>query len=221
MTPVAYLDSGRTSWLRSTSRLRSYLLTPVVHHDSGRWVCHMSYNLSCERHHMARLDDYSILQLGHLVRSRLGGTYGSFSIWNLSISRLRMFKSQAMCHVTNEHLAQLDLRETRVFRRTRYLATRADRGLQMSGQASQSSMPRDHGNKNWSHLGKILSSTNRAKSRYGWSKTLNALWARRMTPTVLSTKLGITWWKIQTTRVVRWLQLIRTTTSNVQVQETM
>jgi hypothetical protein len=46
--------------------------------------------LSCERLCMAELDDYSILQLGHLVGSRLGGTHDSVSVENLSISRLCM-----------------------------------------------------------------------------------------------------------------------------------
>jgi hypothetical protein len=56
---------------------------------------------------------------------------------------------------------------------------------------------------------KILCSINRVRSRSGWSKTSNALWARRITPTVLSTKLGIGRLKIQTTWVVWWLRLIR------------
>jgi hypothetical protein len=72
----------------------------------------MPYHLSCERLHMAGLDDCNFLQPGHLVESRLGGTHDSFSVRNLSISRLRMFKCQAMCRVTNGHLAWLDLRET-------------------------------------------------------------------------------------------------------------
>jgi hypothetical protein len=51
-------------------------------------VCHISYHLSCERLHMAELDDYIILQPGHY----------SFSIQNVIISRLRMFNCQATCH---------------------------------------------------------------------------------------------------------------------------
>jgi hypothetical protein len=61
---------------------------------------------------MAKLDDYNILQLRHLVRSRLSRVYDSASIQNLNISQLRMLKCQAMCRMTNEYLAQLDLRET-------------------------------------------------------------------------------------------------------------
>jgi hypothetical protein len=56
-------------------------------------------------------------------------------------------------------------------------------------------MPQDHDTKTWSYLGKILCSTNRVRSRSGWSKTSNALWSRCMTPTILSTKLGISQWK--------------------------
>jgi hypothetical protein len=48
--------------------------------------------LSYERLCMAGLDDCNILQPGHLVRSRLGGTYDSINIQNLSISRLCMLK---------------------------------------------------------------------------------------------------------------------------------
>jgi hypothetical protein len=113
-------NSGRKTrlqsyaWLWSMSQLQSYLLTPITHHGFGRWACRMSYHLSYERLRMVRLDECSILQARHLVESRLRGTHDSFSIWNLNISQLRMFKIQAMCRVTNEHLAQLDLRETRI-----------------------------------------------------------------------------------------------------------
>jgi hypothetical protein len=48
--------------------------------------------LSCERLHMARLDDCAISQPGHLVESRLGGTHDSINVQNLSISQLRMLK---------------------------------------------------------------------------------------------------------------------------------
>jgi hypothetical protein len=119
-TPVVYLNSGHTSRLRSTSQLRSYLLTPVAHHGSGRRVGCMSYHLSCERLYMGSIDDCSILQPKHLVRSKLGWTHDSFSIWNLSIPWLRMFKCQTMCRATDRQLAQLNLRETRAYKRTRY-----------------------------------------------------------------------------------------------------
>jgi hypothetical protein len=103
ITLVVYPDSRRTSWFWSTSRLWLYLLTPVVHHGSSRWACHMSYHLSCERLCMTGLDDCSILQPRHLVKSRLGGTHDLFSIQNLNISWLCKFKCQVMCRVTNEH----------------------------------------------------------------------------------------------------------------------
>jgi hypothetical protein len=92
-TPVLYPDTGHSSRFWSMSRLRSYPLTLIMHHGSGRWSCRMSYHLRCERLCMAGLDDYNILQPRHLVRSRVGGTYDSFSVQNLSISRLQMFKS--------------------------------------------------------------------------------------------------------------------------------
>jgi hypothetical protein len=113
MTAVVYPDSTHTSQRRLTSWLQSYLLIPIAHDGSARWVCRMSYHLSCERLHMVGLDDYSILQPGHLVWSRLGGMHDSFSVQNLIIARLHMFKTQAMCRVTDKHLARLDLRETR------------------------------------------------------------------------------------------------------------
>jgi hypothetical protein len=120
MTPVVYLDSGRTFRFLLTSWLQSYLLTLVVHQDYGRWAWCMSYHHSCERLCMARLDNCSILQPGHLVRSRLVGTHDSFIIQNLSISQLCMFKCQVMGRATDRHLARFDLRETWVSRRTRY-----------------------------------------------------------------------------------------------------
>jgi hypothetical protein len=39
--------------------------------------------LSCERFHMAGLDDCSIIHPGHLVENRLGGTHDSVNIQNL------------------------------------------------------------------------------------------------------------------------------------------
>jgi hypothetical protein len=65
-------------------------------------------------------NEYNILQLEHLVRRNLSRVHDLFGIRNLGISWFRMFKSQAMCRVTNEHLAQLDLRETLVSRRIWY-----------------------------------------------------------------------------------------------------
>jgi hypothetical protein len=88
--PIIHAYNIGMSWLWS------YLLTSVMHHGSGWWACHMSYHLSCERLCMLRLDDCSILQPEHLVRSRLRRTHDSFSIRNISISQLHKFKCQAM-----------------------------------------------------------------------------------------------------------------------------
>jgi hypothetical protein len=126
MTPVVCLtlvgryDSGHISRLRSQFPTLVNIMTPVVHHGSGRWACHMSYHLIYQRLRMTGLDDCNILQLRHLVGSGLWGMHDSFSVQNLSISRLHMFKCQAMCCMTNKHLASLDLRESQVSRRTRY-----------------------------------------------------------------------------------------------------
>jgi hypothetical protein len=132
MTLVVYPNSGRTSQLRLMSRLQPHFLTlvdimtlvnittPITHHDFDWTACHMSYQLICERLRMVELDDRNILQLKHLVRSRSGRAHDLFSIQNLNISWFRMFKCQAMCRMTNEHLVRLDLTKTRVSRRTRY-----------------------------------------------------------------------------------------------------
>jgi hypothetical protein len=119
-TLLGRYDSARMSQLWSHFLTPVGIMTPVVHHGSGRWACRMSYHLSYERLCMVGLDDCSILHPGHLVWSRLGGTHDSFSIRNLRISRLRMFKCQAMCRATDGHLAWLDLREIQVSIRTRY-----------------------------------------------------------------------------------------------------
>jgi hypothetical protein len=205
-TPVEYPDSRCTSWFRLTSRLWSYLLTPVAHHGSGRWACHMSYHLSYERLRMAELGDCNILQPRHLVKSRLGGMHDSFSIQNLNISRRPINIKPGLIWEKPEYSEGLGT-----------LATHADQGLRMSGQASQGSILHDHGTKNWSHMGKIISSINRARSQSELSKASNALWTRCMMLTILNTKLGTTQWKIQTARVDWYLWLIRTMTSNVWV----
>jgi hypothetical protein len=83
-------------------------------------MCLMSYQLICERLRMVELDDSSILQLENIIGSNLSRAHDLFSVRKLSILRLHMFKCQAMCHMTNEHLARLDLSETQVCRRTRY-----------------------------------------------------------------------------------------------------
>jgi hypothetical protein len=88
---------------------------------SFHFLCKQYLYLSCERLHMAGLDDCNILQPGHLVESRLGGTHDSISVQNLSSHDFACSSNQAMSHVTKEHLARRDLRQTRVSRGTRYL----------------------------------------------------------------------------------------------------
>jgi hypothetical protein len=82
-------------------------------------VNNISY-LGCERLRMTGLDDCSILQPRHLVGSRLGGMHDSIIIQNLSSHGFACTSSQAMSHVTKEHLARHDLRQTQVSRGTRY-----------------------------------------------------------------------------------------------------
>jgi hypothetical protein len=112
-----YHDSGRTSRLRSTLQLWTYLLTPVAHHGSGRWACRLSYHLSCERLRIAGLDDCSILQPKHLVGNRLGGTHDLISAQSLRSHSFACGSSQAMSHATKEHLAWRDLRKNLSIRR--------------------------------------------------------------------------------------------------------
>jgi hypothetical protein len=76
--------------------------------------------LSCERLHIAGLDDCSILQPGHLVRNSLGRMHDSFSVQNLILHSFACTSSQAMSRATKEHLAWCDLRQTRVSGETRY-----------------------------------------------------------------------------------------------------
>jgi hypothetical protein len=76
--------------------------------------------LSHERLCMTGLDDRSILQPGHLVESRLRGMHDSISVQNLSSHSFASTSSQVMSHVTKEHLARHDLRQTRVSGGTRY-----------------------------------------------------------------------------------------------------
>jgi hypothetical protein len=68
--------------------------------------------LSCERLHMASLDDCNILQPRHLVGCRLGGTHKSISIQNISSHGFARTSSQAMGCVNKDHLARHDLRQT-------------------------------------------------------------------------------------------------------------
>jgi hypothetical protein len=121
MTLAVYPDSIRPSRLRSTSQLRTYLVTLVTRHDAGRWVCRLSYHLSCERLCMAGLDDCSILQPRHLVGNRLGGTYDLINVQNFKSYSFTCGSCQDMSYTT---------------RGTRYPTNLKDQGLWMSGQAN-------------------------------------------------------------------------------------
>jgi hypothetical protein len=124
--------SGQKIWLRS------YILTSVdvttldvspdsgYASNSGQWVRRLSYHLSYERLCMAGLDVYSILQLGHLVRNRLGGTHDSISVQNLISHSFTCMSSQTMCRGTKEHLACDDMRKVQVSGGTRYPTTLED-----------------------------------------------------------------------------------------------
>jgi hypothetical protein len=59
---------------------------------------------------MAGLDDCNILQLRHLVKSRLGGMHDLISVQTLRSHSFACTSSQAMSPVTKEHLAWHDLR---------------------------------------------------------------------------------------------------------------
>jgi hypothetical protein len=93
------------------------------------FLCKQHLYLSCERLHMAGLDDCNILQPGHLVRSKLGVTHDSINIQKLSPYGFACTSSQAISRVTKEQLAWHNLRQTRVFGGTQYHATWMDQDL--------------------------------------------------------------------------------------------
>jgi hypothetical protein len=196
-TSVVYLDFGCPSRLRSMSQLWTYLLTPVMHHDSDRWARYLSYHLSCERLRMAGLDDCNILQPRHLVRNRLGGMHDLISIQNLRLHSFSCGSSQATCRATKEHLACRGLWQTWVSGWTRYPTTLEDQGFWMSGKASLSSNPRGHGTKNWSHLWKTLAQQTKQGFKPSGQRSRMILWARHMMPIALSSRSGTTWWKFR------------------------
>jgi hypothetical protein len=76
--------------------------------------------LNYERLHMVRLDDCNILQPRYLIGSRQRGTHDSIIIQNLSSQDVACTSSQSLSHTTKEHLAQHDLRQTRVSGGTQY-----------------------------------------------------------------------------------------------------
>jgi hypothetical protein len=77
------------------------------------------YGLSRERLHMARLDDYNILQPEQLVENRLGGTHDSINVHNLRLHSFACGSSHVMCRAIKEHLTCGNLRKIRVSRATR------------------------------------------------------------------------------------------------------
>jgi hypothetical protein len=88
---VCLISVGRYDFNR-ISRLQSHFLTPsvdvttwVISLDVGRWACHMSYQLICERLRMVELDDCNILQLKHLVGSNFSRVHDLFRVQNLNI----------------------------------------------------------------------------------------------------------------------------------------
>jgi hypothetical protein len=119
--PVASVVEVNTS-------VRGCIMYSYMFHIMKYYLCcilryfhtsNISY-LRCGRLHMAGLDDCSILQTRHLVRRKLRGTHDSISVQNLSSHGFTCTSSQVMSHVTNEHLAWHDLRQTWVFEGTRY-----------------------------------------------------------------------------------------------------
>jgi hypothetical protein len=149
---------------------------------------HQFSSLIYERLHMVELDNCSILQLEHLVESRPSRVHDLFSVRNLSMSGHEPRDRRALSPAWSE-------RNSSIQKDSVSPVTCDHQGLWMSGQASLGSMLRGHGTKTWSHPGKNLRSTNRVRSWSRLSKTSNAIWIWRMTPTVLSTKLRIIqWW---------------------------
>jgi hypothetical protein len=178
----------------------------------------VSYN---EKLRMAGLDDCSILQPGHLDGKRLGGMHDSISTQNsyLTAPHARVVRPWAAWPKSTKPGVIWEKPEYPQWLGTH--ATQVDKGLRMSGQVSLGSIPRGHDIKKWSHLGKVLCLTNWSRFRSGSSKALNALWTRQMAPTVLSTRLGTTWWKIQIARAGWYMWLSYMMALNVWVHETM
>jgi hypothetical protein len=53
--------------------------TSTMHHSYGCRAYRMSYRLVCERLCMVELDDCNILQLGHLIASRMSRAHDSLN----------------------------------------------------------------------------------------------------------------------------------------------
>jgi hypothetical protein len=75
--------------------------------------------LSCERLCLAGLDECNILQPGHIVQNRLGGTHDSINVKNLRLHSFACRSSRAMWRETKEHLICCDLRKIQVSGGTR------------------------------------------------------------------------------------------------------
>jgi hypothetical protein len=135
-----------------------------------------------------------------LSRNRLGGMHDLINVWNLRSHSFACGSSQAMYRMTKEHLACHGLRQTRVSEGTRYPKTLEDQGLLISGQASLGSMPLGSGTKNRSRLWKTLARQTEQGFDLSGQIPRMTLRARHMVSTVLSTRSGNTWWKIQTSR---------------------
>jgi hypothetical protein len=108
--------------VNTSVRQLHYVLTFVSYNEilfpmylSKQHLC-----ISYEGLRMAKLDDCNILLPGHLVRNRPGGVHDLISVQNLRSHGFACMSSQAMCHVTKEHLAWHDLRESQVSSGTQY-----------------------------------------------------------------------------------------------------
>jgi hypothetical protein len=93
-------------------------ILPLLHlfYSCANNISYLDY----ERLHMVGLDDCNILQPGDLVGSRQRGTHDSIIIQNLSSQDFACTSSQSLSRTTKEHLAQHDLRQTRVSGGTQY-----------------------------------------------------------------------------------------------------
>jgi hypothetical protein len=119
---------------------------------------------------MARIDDCSILQTGHLVKNRLGGMHDSISVQNLISHNFACTSSQANSHATKEHLAWHDMRQTRVSGGTPYPDSpcRSRSSNVWSGELTLYTVQPWH--EELITSGETLSSTNWARSRSKLSK---------------------------------------------------
>jgi hypothetical protein len=118
---------------------------------------HKSHS-SHERLRLIKLDDCSILQRVHLVRSRPSPECMIRSALKTSISHGSDYSGvRLMGRVTSEYLARLDLREnSNTLSDSVTPIPHLGQGLQMSSRASLGSTPHGYDTKTWPHSGKIL-----------------------------------------------------------------